>query len=82
MTCRITRRRWSDPSGVTGPAATGTGSAGIEATLLERTLWGLLTNSSLQSGKRRFISQSSFNLSLSDPSPAYQMQGQAFLRQE
>ena len=57
---------WSDPSGVTGPAATGTASTGIEATPLERTLWGLLTNSSLQSGKRRFISQSSFNLSLTD----------------
>ena len=57
---------WSDSSGVTGSASTGTGTAGIEATLLERTLWGLLTNSSLQSGKRRFISQSSFNLSLTD----------------
>ena len=57
---------WSDPSGVTGPAATGTASTGIEATPLERTLWELLTNSSLQSGKRRFISQSSFNLSLTD----------------
>ena len=57
---------WADPSGVTGPAATGTASTGIEATPLGRTLWGLLTNSSLQSGKRRFISQSSFNLSLTD----------------
>ena len=55
---------WSDPSRITGPASTGTGSAGIKATPLEHTLWGLLTNSSLQSGKRRFISQSSFNLSL------------------
>ena len=73
---------WSDPSRITEPASTGTGSAGIKATPLERTLWGLLTNSSLQSGKRRFISQSSFNLSLSGPSPAYQMQGQAFLRKQ
>ena len=67
---------WSDPSRITEPASTGTGSAGIKATPLERTLWGLLTNSSLQSGKRRFISQSSFNLSLSGSSPAYLERGQ------
>ena len=62
---------WSEPSSVTGPVSTGTETGDIEATPLERTLWGLLTNSSLQFDKRRFISQSSFNLSLSGSSPAY-----------
>ena len=56
---------WSDPSGVTGSASTGTGTAGIEATLLERTLWALLTNSGWQADKRRLLSRSSFDLSLS-----------------
>ena len=56
---------WSDPSGVTGSASTGTGTAGTEATLLERTLWALLTNSGWQADKRRFLSRSSFDLSLS-----------------
>ena len=56
---------WSNPSGVTGPASTGTATAGTEATLLERTLWGLLTNSGWQADKRRFLSRSSFDLSLS-----------------
>ena len=60
---------WSDPSGdpsgVTGSASTGTATAGTEATLLERTLWGLLTNSGWQADKRRFLSRSSFDLSLS-----------------
>ena len=60
---------WSDPSddpsGVTGSASTGTATAGTEATLLERTLWALLTNSGWQADKRRFLSRSSFDLSLS-----------------
>ena len=56
---------WSNPSGVTGPASAGTATAAIEATLLERTLWGLLTNSGWQADKRRFLSRSSFDLSLS-----------------
>ena len=56
---------WSNPSGVTGPASAGTATAAIEATLLERTLWGLLTNSGWQGDKRRFLSRSSFDLSLS-----------------
>ena len=55
----------SDPSGVTGSASTGTATAGAEATLLERTLWGLLTNSGWQADKRRFLSRSNFDLSLS-----------------
>ena len=56
---------WSNPSGVTGSASPGTATAGTEATLLERTLWGLLTNSGWQADKRRFLSRSSFDLSLS-----------------
>ena len=56
---------WSNPSGVTGSASPGTVTAGTEATLLERTLWGLLTNSGWQADKRRFLSRSSFDLSLS-----------------
>ena len=43
------------------------GTAGVEATPLERALWQLLTNrGSFEFDKRRFISQSSFDLSLSD----------------
>ncbi len=37
-----------------------------EATPLEHALWNLLANSNLQSDTRRFLSGSSFNLSLSD----------------
>ena len=43
------------------PPGTGTG----EATLLERAVWGLLTESAWQVDKRQFISRSSFDLSLS-----------------
>ena len=56
---------WSDPSGDIGSASPATATAGTEATLLERTLWGLLTNSGWQADKRRFLSRSSFDLSLS-----------------
>ena len=41
-------------------------TTGGEATLLERTVWGLLTESAWQVDKRQFISRSSFDLSLSD----------------
>ena len=47
-----------------------------EATPLERTLWNLLVNESRQSDTRRFLAQSSFNLSLSGSSPAYLERGQ------
>ena len=46
------------------PTAPAVGAGG-EATLLERTVWGLLTESAWQVDKRQFISRSSFDLSLS-----------------
>ena len=48
-----------------------------EATPLEHAIWNLLTNSNLQSDTRRFLSGSSFDLSLSDSSPADLERGQA-----
>ena len=47
-----------------------------EATPLEHALWNLLTNSNLQSDTRRFLSGSSFDLSLSGSSPADLERGQ------
>ena len=47
-----------------------------EATPLEHALWNLLANSNLQSDTRRFLSGSSFDLSLSGSSPADLERGQ------
>ena len=47
-----------------------------EATPLEHALWNLLANSTLQSDTRRFLSGSSFDLSLSGSSPAGLERGQ------
>ena len=47
-----------------------------EATPLEHAIWNLLTNSNLQSDTRRFLSGSSFDLSLSGSPPAGLERGQ------
>ena len=58
---------WSDAAPASSAAPDhGVATAGGEATLLERTVWGLLTESAWQVDKRQFISRSSFDLSLSD----------------
>ena len=67
---------WPEPDAVPGAAAAAVETAGAEATPLEHALWNLLTDSNLQFDTRRFLSQSSFNLSLSGSSPAYLERGQ------
>ena len=59
---------WSGaaPASSAAPEPDGVATAGGEATLLERTVWGLLTESAWQVDKRQFISRSSFDMSLSD----------------
>ena len=59
---------WSDaaPAPSAAPNPNGVVTAGGETTLLERTVWGLLTESAWQVDKRQFISRSSFDMSLSD----------------
>ena len=55
----------NDPAALSADPTAPAVGAGGEATLLERTVWGLLTESAWQVDKRRFISRSSFDLSLS-----------------
>ena len=54
---------WSDaaPASSAAPDPNGVAAVGGEATLLERTVWGLLTESAWQVDKRQFISRSSFD---------------------
>ena len=54
----------ADPSAATDPAAGAVGAGG-EATLLERLVWGLLTQDDWSVDRRQFLSGSSFDLSLS-----------------
>ena len=61
---------WSGLSAAADGAATGGAPQGVtpgaEASLLERTVWGLLTGGIWSQDRREFLSRSGFNLSLTD----------------